>query len=289
MKHGKIKKIGFFTIAAFLFGLIANTGFPEEKLIPWTYGGYQKVSEFYLKYWSLSSDTLQEFKNIQEGNLKYDLSELWFSQNPPRLRIDNYIEEGSIKCTQFKGREWEKITHEGKTYVLNERIIQTNSKRIAYSLENISSGGGVELCEYKKYETEKNVPASLKDVLYLLTVIPYIPEPDFEEMTVASLEMDELLDPEKYKKTINELKKRYEKVGRQTAKWETGHGILRFPAQGFAFMDLEWGIALEGYLTGQRGGGGLQPVTLENPVCVYKAMSIETKISDPNVFKKWMN
>ncbi len=289
MKHGKIRKTGFLLIPAILFGLLASTGFPEEKLIPWNLGGYQKVSEFYLKYWSLSSDTLQDFQNIQEGKLKPDLSELWFSQNPPKLRIDKYIEEDSIKCTQFKGREWEKITHEGKTYILKERIIQTDSKRIDYSLENISSGGGVELCEYKKYETTKNVPASLKDALYLLTVIPYILEPDLEEMTVASLEMDEFLNPEKYKKTINELKKRYEKLGRQTAKWETGHGILRFPAQGFAFMDLEWGIALEGYLTGQRGGGGLQTVTLENPVCVYKALSIETKISDPNVFTKWMN
>ncbi len=289
MKHGKIGKISILAILIVLIGMHPGKGLTEDNPIPWTFDGYEKVSEFHLKYWSLSSETLMDFQNIQDGKLKADLSELWYTQNPPRIRIDKYIEEGAILCTQFKGREWEKITHEGKTYILKERVIQTNSERITFSLENISSGGGMELCEYKIYETTKNVPASLKDALYLLTVIPYLVEPESQEMVVSNLEMDELFDPDKYKKTMSELKKRYEKVGRQTAKWETGHGILRFPAQGFAFMDLEWGIALEGYLTGQRGGGGIQSVTLENPVCVYKALSVATQISDPKVFNKWMD
>ena len=60
-----------------------------------------------------------------------------------------------------------------------------------------------------------------------------------------------------------------------------------FSLKGFAFIDLEWGISHEDYLTGQRGGGGLQPVTLEKPICVYKTLSFDTKISDPNVFNKW--
>jgi hypothetical protein len=289
MKYGKISKKIFPVLIVFLFGLHAGTGSTEDNPIPWTFGGYEKVSEFYLKYWSLSSETLMDFQNIQDGKLKADLSELWYTQNPPRIRIDKYIEEGSILCTEFKGREWEKITHEGKTYILKERVIQTNSERITFSLENISSGGGVELCEYKIYETTKNIPASLKDALFLLTVIPYLTDPESEEMVVSNLEMDELFNPDQYKKTIGELKKRYEKIGRQTAKWETGHGILRFPAQGFAFMDLEWGIALEGYLTGQRGGGGIQSVTLKNPVCLYKALSVATKISNSEVFNKWMD
>lgn len=289
MRHGKISKISILASLILLIGMHPGKGLTEDNPIPWKFDGYQKVSEFYLKYWSLSSETLMDFQNIKDGKLKADLSELWFTQNPPRIRIDKYIEEGSILCTQFKGREWEKITHEGKTYILKERVIQTNSERFTFSLENISSGGGVELCEYKIYETTKNIPGSLKDALYLLTVIPYLVDPEFQEMVVSNLEMDELFDPDKYKKTVSELKKRYEKVGRQTAKWETGHGMVRFPAQGFAFMDLEWGFALEGYLTGQRGGGGLQPVTLENPVCLYKAVSVATKISDPEVFNKWMD
>ena len=232
---------------------------------------------------------LENFQNIKEGKLKSDLSELWFSQNPPRIRIDKYVEEGFIQCNQFKGREWEKAEHEGKTYILKERIIQTNSKRITYYLQNISSGGGMELCEYKKEETTANIPSSLGDALYLLTMIPYLVEPESQELLVSSLEMDELFDPEKYKKTIAELKKRHEIIGRQTAKWETGHGLILTPAQGFAYMDLEWGFALEGYLTGLRGGGVSQPVTLEKPICIYKALTAVTKISDPEVFKKWMD
>jgi hypothetical protein len=120
-------------------------------------------------------------------------------------------------------------------------------------------------------------------------MIPYFIEPESKEMVVSSLEMDELFNPEKYKKTIAELKKRHEIIGRQTAKWETGHGLVLIPALGFAYMDLEWGFALEGYLTGQRGGGGLQSETLEKPMCIYKALTAVTKISDPEVFKIWMD
>jgi len=289
MKHRITRKKGFWTVFTLFIGLFVLTGFTQEKKIPWTFGGYEKVSEFHLKYWSVAKETFEDFQNFKEGNIKSELSELWFSQNPPRIRIDKYLEEGFIQCNQFKGREWEKTEHDGKTYVLKERIIQTNSQRTTYYIQNISSGGGVELCEYKKEETTANRPSSLRDALYLLTTIPYITEPENEEMLVSSFEMDELFNPEKYKKTVAEIKKRYEIIGRQTAKWETGHGLVLIPALGFAYMDLEWGFALEGYLTGQRGGGVSQPVTLEKPVCIYKALAVATQISNAEVFKKWMD
>ncbi len=289
MKHGINRKKGFSTVFILFIGLLVLLGFTQESKIPWAVDGYQKVSEFHLKYWSLTKETFEDFQNIKEGNTKSELSELWFSQNPPRIRIDKYVEEGFIQCNQFKGREWEKAEHDGKTYILKERIIQMDSQRTTYYIQNISSGGGVELCEYKKDETTANVPSSLRDALYLLTTIPYHIEPESQEMVVANLEMDELFNPEKYKKTLAELKKRYEIIGRPTAKWETGHGLILIPAQGFAYMDLEWGFALEGYLTGLRGGGVKQPVTLEKPVCIYKALSLATKLSDADVFKKWMD
>ncbi len=50
---------------------------------------------------------------------------------------------------------------------------------------------------------------------------------------------------------------------------------------------MEWGIGLEGYLTGQEKRAGYQPVVFEKPICVYKIVSVETKISDPKVFGKW--
>jgi hypothetical protein len=289
MKSGKIKKLRNFKTLVLLCGILLAVGFADEKPIPWKFGGYHNVSELHLKYWALSKETISDLQNVQKGSLSSEICELWYSQNPPRLRVDRYIEEGLIKCTQFKGREWEKINHEGKTYVLKERVIQQNSKRTTYYLENISSGGGVELCEYKKDETTKNPLASVRDGLLLLTIIPYIAEPESEELAASSLEMDELLDPEKYKKTVNELKKRHEKAGRQTAKWETGHGFINYPSEGFAFIDLEWGIGLEGFLTGQRGGGGFQAVTLKEPLCIYKALILETKISDPQVFNKGLD
>jgi hypothetical protein len=288
MKHGIIRKKGFWTAFTLPLGLLVVFGFTQESKIPWAVDGYQKVSEFHLKYWSLTKETFEDFQNIKEGNTKSEVSELWFSQNPPRIR-DKYVEEGFIQCNQFKGREWEKAEHDGKTYILKERIIQMDSRRTTYYIQNISSGGGVELCEYKKDESTANIPSSLRDALYLLTTIPYYIEPESLELTVANLEMEELFNPDKYKKTIAELKKRHEIIGRPTAKWETGHGLILIPAQGFAYMDLEWGFALEGYLTGLRGGGVTQPVTLEKPVCIYKALAVATQISDTEVFKKWMD
>ncbi len=289
MRSGKIKKIRTLKTLVLLCGILLAVGLADEKSLPWKFGGYQNVSELHLKYWNLSGETIRDFQNLQKGSFSPEICELWYSQNPPKLRLDKYIEEGLIECTQFKGREWEKITHEGKTYILKERVIQHSSKRTTYYLENISSGGGVELCEYKKDETTKNPPASVRDGLLLLTIVPYLAEPENEELAVSSLEMDELFNPDKYKKAVSELKKRYEKAGRQTARWETGHGLIHFAAEGFAFIDLEWGIGLEGFVTGQRGGGGIQTVTLKEPVCIYKVLELETKISDPQDLNKWID
>lgn len=289
MKFTKLKRHVVFKLLVLCAGMLTAIGFAGEKLIPWKFGGFQNVQEFHLKFWLLSGETLSDVQNIKKGELKSEISELWFSQDPPLIRVDKYIEEGSIQCNQFKGREWEKITHEGKAYILSERTIQSDSKRIHYYLENISSGGGVELCEYKKFEGTKNKPKSLKDALFLLTIIPYISEPDAEEMITSSLEMDKLLDPEKFKRIMEELKIKQEKAGRQTVKWETSHGLVRIPDQGYAFVDLEWGIGIEGYLTGQRGGAGFESVEFAKPVCIYRALSIDKRISDPDVFKKWMD
>lgn len=291
MKIKPNKKNGFFTKLVFLIFLFAGVltflGFSSENPIPWVFGGYQNVGEFHLMYWSLSRETMRDIQNIVKGTLEPEISELWFSKDPPRLRIDKYTESSSIKCNQFKGREWEKITHEGKTYVLMERTIQLDTKRITYYLQNISSGGGEELCEYKRFESTKNKLDSLDKALQMLTFSPYIATPESLEMVVSSLEMDELFNPDSYKQTLNELKKRYESAGRQAAKWETGHGLVSFPAKGFAFIDLEWGIGLEGYLTGQQERAGYHRVVFEKPLCVYKIVSVETKISDPKVFGKW--
>lgn len=289
MKSGKIKKFRTLKTLVLLCGILLAVGLADEKPLPWKFGGYQNVSELHLKYWNLSGETIRDFQNLQKGSLSPEICELWYSQNPPKLRLDRYIEEGLIECTQFKGREWEKITHEEKTYILKERVVQHGSKRTTYYLENISSGGGVELCEYKKDETTKNPLASVRDGLLLLTIVPYLAEPENEELAVSSLEMDELFNPEKYKKTVSELKKRYEKAGRQTARWETGHGLIHFAAEGFAFIDLEWGIGLEGFVTGQRGGGGIQAATLKEPLCIYKVLELETKISDPQDLNKWVD
>jgi hypothetical protein len=102
---------------------------------------------------------------------------------------------------------------------------------------------------------------------------------------VAELDLDKVMEPAKYKAAIQEFKKTYDKAGRKTAKYETGHGMVRFRAQGHAFVDLEWGMGLEGYLTKIQSPDEPE-LKLPAPVCIYKVLSVETQINDPEVFKK---
>jgi hypothetical protein len=257
--------------------------FAKDVTIPWKFGGYEDIDQLYIKYWTVNEDSFDDIQNFVKKNLDSEIFEIWFTKNPPRFRVDRYIKEGVIRCNQFKGKEWEKRDYEGETFILKERIIQVNNKRVTYTLANISSGAGVELCEYKKYESDSPNPAALKDALSLMTVIPMIASPDDEEMVVSGMEMDKALNPDKYKAFLEDLKKTNEVAGRKTAKWSTSHGFVKIMDQGFAYMDLEWGVSLEGYITEGRSGWG-PPVKFDSPVCVYRALTVNTENVDEDIF-----
>jgi hypothetical protein len=288
MQAGSTKKrsmyVGAFVSGFIVLGLLAIAAFAGENPIPWKVGGYESISEVHMKFLSASRDAFESLKNFMTGKHETEICEIWYRKHPKRFRVDDYVEAGTLRCNKFKGKEWEKIAENGKTYVLKSRTIQIGDKRISYNLENISSGGGTELCEYKRFEAVRSGPASIKDVLPLMPLTPYVADPDAAEMIGATLDMDKVMNPDKYKKTMAELKKRHDVAGRTTAKWNTNHGLIRFAAQGPVSIDLEWGIALEGYLTEGREGWGSKPVILEKPELLYKVLSIETKISDPTVF-----
>lgn len=264
-------------------GLLAARAPVQKTPIPWKFGGYEKIDELHLKYWSPSKDAFEDWTSFTRDAFPTEISEVWYSRKAQSFRVDKYVEkEHAVKCNTFKGKEWEIITEGGKEYVLSERLIQRGAKRILHYLQNISSGGGKELCEYKVSESQREAPASSTVPLRQLTLSPYMPDEDSREMIEASLELDEAMDPQKYKATVQELKKTYEKAGRKTAKWELRHSIIRFAAHGYVFVDLEWGMALEGYITKIQSGG--QSQDLASPVCIYKVMSLETKLTDPGVF-----
>ncbi|MGB7297186.1 MAG: hypothetical protein WBC70_16515 [Candidatus Aminicenantales bacterium] len=270
-------------MAVSAIGLLAARAPVQKTPIPWKFAGYEKIDELHLKYWSPSKDAFEDWENFTKDGFPTEISEVWFSKKAQSFRVDKYVEkEHAVKCNAFKGKEWEIITEGGKEYVLKERLIQVGAKRTFHYLENILSGGGKELCEYKVSESQREAPASVTVPLRQLTLSPYMPDEDGRELIVAGLELDEALDPQKYKATVQELKKTHEKAGRKTAKWEIRHSIIRFAAQGYVFVDLEWGMALEGYIAEIQSGSQIQ--TLANPVCIYRVLSLETKIADPGVF-----
>jgi hypothetical protein len=114
---------------------------------------------------------------------------------------------------------------------------------------------------------------------------PWLSDADSKELLLSGLEMDKLMDAKKYKETLKDLKTTVEKAGRKTVKWNTAHGIVKFMAEGFVYVDLDWGMALEGYVTKIQTGVA-QPLNFSTPVCIYKVLSVETKIADPAVFNK---
>ena len=284
MISGRLKKFGLILMVVSILGLYPAAASAQKSPIPWKFGGYEKIDTHHLRYRSAAKDAFEDGKNFAKPNFPTEISEIWFSKGAQSLRVDKYVEKSTVKCNKFKGKEWETITENGIEYVLNERIIQTGATRTLWYLSNIASGGGTELCEYKRFEGPKPAVESVRNALNILTMSPYLADPEYEEMAVSSLELDEVMNPAKYKATLQELKKTYDKAGRKTAKFETGHGIFRFRAQGHAFVDLEWGLGLEGYLTKIQSSD--EPaIDLATPVCIYTVLSLETKVADPAVFK----
>jgi len=286
MISGRLKKLGLILMVVSFSGLyLAAAASAQDNPYPWKFGGYENIDALHFRYWSAAHEAFEDGKNFAKPDFPTEISEVWFSKSAQSMRVDRYVEKGTTKCNKFKGKEWETTTENGKEYVLLERIIQAGTTRSTWRLANISSGGDTELCEYQTSKGTRNALESVKDALDPLTVIPYSADPDDLELLLGELELDKLMDAAKYKATVQELKKTYDKAGRKTAKFETGHGIVRFRAQGHAFVDLEWGLGLEGYLTKIQSPD--EPaIDLSTPVCIYKVLSLETKVADPTVFDK---
>jgi hypothetical protein len=285
MSFHRVWKSSLAFVAVLAFGFLLARGAAEENPIPWKFGGYEKIDELHLKYWSASRDALEDAENFAKPGFSSEISEIWYSKSSQSFRVDKYVEKASIKCNKFKGKEWETMSEGSKDYVLKERIIQSGGKRAMSSLENIMSGGGTELCEYKISESQARPLTSISQALNSLTLGPWLSDADSKELLLSGLEMDKLMDAKKYKETLKDLKTTVEKAGRKTVKWNTAHGIVKFMAEGFVYVDLDWGMALEGYVTKIQTGVA-QPLNFSTPVCIYKVLSVETKIADPAVFNK---
>ncbi|MBN1627792.1 MAG: hypothetical protein JW944_14835 [Deltaproteobacteria bacterium] len=258
-----------------------------DKIIPWTFGGYESIEDMHLVYWSASKDTIGNLDSITAPGFQTELNELWYSKTAQSFRVDKYEEMGELNCNEFKGQKWEIREQDGRSYFLKERVIQRGTSRTVYWLENIlQSTDGREVCEYKESTGTKTAVTSVNNALPLLTFRPYTATPESEEMALMNIEMDEMMNPEAYNQTVKELKKTYDKVGRKTAKWSTNHGTVSYLSKGFVYVDLQWGIALEGYLT-ETQQTGQQAVKIDNPICIYRVISLDTKKLDAGVFSIW--
>lgn len=267
--------------------LVMPDAMAADSPIPWAFGGYESIESIHFLYWSASKDTAGNMEKIIVPGFQTELNEMWYSKANQSFRVDRYEEIGTIKCNEFKGQKWDTREQDGRSYFLKERVIQRGTSRTTYWLENIlQSTDGREVCEYKQSTSTGNAPTSINNALPLLTIRPYTATPDSEEMALMGLEMDEIMNPEAYNQTLKELKNTYDKAGRKTARWSTDHGMVSYLANGFVYVDLQWGIALEGYLT-ETQQTGQKAVRLENPACIYRVISLDTKTPDEATFSVW--
>lgn len=267
--------------------LAANLGLvtisAQGHPFPWKFGGYETIDTLHMKYWSAADSAFDNPQDFSRPGFRTEITELWFSKGSGSFRVDKYFEKTEVTCNQFKGVSWETITENGLEYVLHQRVIQTGTAKTQWLLANILSGGGTELCEYKVSRSPGVGIESVRSALNLLSVKPYLAYPDNEELAVAMLEMDQALNPDAYQARILEFKKTYDKAGRKTAEYETNHALVHFTAEGPIYIDLEWGMALEGYIS-RLTIPGQAPADLNPPVCLYKVLKLETGISQPGVF-----
>ena len=266
---------------------VTPSAIAADSPLPWAFGGYESIENIHLLFWSASKDTAGSMEKIIVPGFQTELNELWYSKTNQSFRVDRYEEMGTIKCNEFKDQKWEIREQDGRGYFLKERVIQRGTSRTTYWLENIlQSTDGREVCEYKESTGTRNAPTSINNALSLLTIKPYTAIPDSEELALMGLEMDEMMNPEAYNQTLKELKKIYNKAGRKTARWSTNHGMVGYLANGFVYVDLQWGIALEGYLT-ETQQTGQKAVKLENPACIYRVISLDTKTPDKATYSVW--
>ena len=102
------------------------------------------------------------------------------------------------------------------------------------------------------------------------------------------LEDMKITDPAKYKQIIDGWKAEKDIAGRAVVKdfssplpFKGGIGV-----EGFQFIDLEYGIGLEGYLTGCPKSWMYKETKFEEPKLVYKVLFVETTVS-PDVFENF--
>ncbi len=268
-----------------------------DSRIPWTPGGSDMLQELHLQIWGLTNDDVKKIQDVVSGRRKVTprISEIWFTANPPRLRVDRFWDQTGPypkDFTEFEGHAWETMTFEDKPFVLYERVIVHGTQETTYTLKKLRTvfnrdgvqGARAEIGTFEKTVRTVTAP-TVATALKAGTIEIPIMSSNRCELWLELLEKgDRVKLPERYEQAMAGLKERRTIADRTAARYVhsvTLESILRHD-----FIDLSTAIGLEGHLTGWAGPASYRPKWKEN-YCIYRVILFDQTQPAGDVFDVW--
>lgn len=268
-----------------------------DSRIPWIPGGSDMLQELHLRVWGLTDDDVKKLQDIVSGRRKVTprISEIWFTANPPRLRVDRFWDQTGPyprDLTEFEGHAWETMTFEDKTFVLYERTIILGTQETTYTLKKLRTvfnrdgvqGARADIGTFEKTVKTVTTPTIATALKAGTIEIPVMSLQRCELWLQLLEEGDRVKLPERYEQAIAGLQERCTIAGRTAARYvhsATLESILRYD-----FVDLSTAIGLEGHLTGWAGPASYRPEWKEN-YCIYRVVLFDSTPPDSGVFDVW--
>lgn len=268
-----------------------------DSRIPWNSGGSDMLKKLHLRIWGLTNDDVKNLQEVVSGRRKLTprISEIWFTANPPRLRVDRFWDQTGPyprDITEFEGHSWETTTFEDKPFVLYERVIVIGTQETTYTLKKLRTvfnrdgvqGARTEIGAFEKNIRTVKAP-TITTALKAGTIEIPVMSPQRCEIWLKLLEDgDRVKLPDRYKQAMAGLQERHTIAGRTAARCvhsTTLESVLRYD-----FIDLQTAISLEGYLTGWAGPASYRPEWKEN-YCIYRVVLFDPTPPADDVFDIW--
>ncbi len=281
-----------------------------EAKSPWNDYGYKKLTQFHLRYYYIFEEAIEK---VLKGELNWEeairdnsgIVEVWFKSDGGLYRLDRYIEKLDAKCKSYEGKPPDTLLYNDETYSLYERVFQKENQFVSYTFrsgtqidyDDKTKQAIAQSCRYEKFTSDNEEPMKQGSAISRMmwghtsgTAFGFyfkqeVGDEDIDmgldDLGALMLEDMKLTDPAKYKQIIEGWKTEKDIAGRKTVKdfssplpFKGGIGI-----EGYQFIDLEFGMGLEGYLTGCHKSWMYEETKFKEPKLVYKTLLIETVVS----------
>jgi len=268
-----------------------------DSRIPWTVDGCDVLRGLHLRIWGMTSDDVKNVQEIVSGRRKITprVSEIWFTAEPPRLRVDRFWDQSGPypkDLTEFEGHPWETITFEGKPFVLYERVVIDGTQETAYALKKLRTvfnrdgvqGARAEIGTFEKAVRPVPAPTVAAALKAGTLDLPVMRAQACQRWLDLLERGDREKLPQRYEQAMEGLRERRTIAGRTAARYvhsATLESVLRYD-----FVDLKTAVGLEGHLIGWAGPASYRPAWKED-YCIYRVVLFDPNPPAAEVFNVW--